>query len=262
MKFKAALLMALGLATMGSLPVFAGPDTTDAKAQPPQVQPPAENPLGFTLSVGYDTDYIFRGTEFAKNLISTSLDYTTPLNNIFSIDLNAWYGASADDSAAPFAGSGSYGELDLSGSVLAKLGPVTAGVKYTYYDYLANARKFVEDINEVGLTLSTSVVGFDVGANGFYDATARGFYFEYWVSRTFPVTDWLSLVPGFLISNATHYYGVNGGNNIKLSLSAPIKLTKSATLTPYVAGNLPFDSLKDNGEKNRVYGGVALSVSF
>ncbi|HEY2573244.1 MAG TPA: hypothetical protein VGH65_04215, partial [Verrucomicrobiaceae bacterium] len=58
------------------------------------------------------------------------------------------------------------------------------------------------------------------------------------------------------------YYGVNGGETIKPSLAAPIKLTKTATLTPYIAGNIPFGSLNSNGEDARVYGGVSLSVTF
>ena len=61
-------------------------------------------------------------------------------------DLNAWYGASADDSAAAFAGGGSYGELDLSAALSYKLDPVTIGVKYTWYNYTSGADAFVKDV--------------------------------------------------------------------------------------------------------------------
>ena len=257
MKFNLALLTAMSL---GALPAFAGPDNSKS-AQPP-VQPPVENPLGVTVTVGYDSDYVFRGVEFAKNLVSASIDYTAPINNIISVDLNAWYGSSAGDDAQPFAGGRSYEELDLAATVSAKLGPVTVGVKYTYYDYLGRAGDYVKDINEVGLLLGTTVAGIDLAAGAYYDDTARGYYFEYSASHTFAITDRISIVPSVLVSHATHYYGVEGGNNVSLRLSIPVKLTKAATLTPYVAGNLPFDSLKDNGEQSRVYGGVALSVSF
>jgi len=234
------------------------------------VQPPAEAaPLGVTLTVGYDTDYIFRGVEFAKNLVSGSIDYVLPIDQTFSLDLNAWYGASANAEAAPFAGGDSYGELDLSPTLLAKLGNsgVTLGLKYTWYHYMMNAHHFVEDVNELGGTIAYSAFAntpyqLDLTAGAYHDWTADGWYFEYAVSHTFVITSWLSLQPGVLISHASHYYGVDGGNHFKPWLAAPIKLTKTATLTPYIAGNLPYGSLDDNGEKSRVYGGVALSVTF
>jgi hypothetical protein len=119
----------------------------------------------------------------------------------------------------------------------------------------------------VGVTLAYSAFEktpyqLDLTAGAYRDFTADGWYFEYSVSHTFVITPWLSLQPGVLISHASHYYGVSGGNTFKPWLAAPIHLTKTATLTPYVAGNLPYGSLDDNGEKSRVYGGVALSVTF
>lgn len=218
--------------------------------------------VGATVTVGYDTDYVFRGIQFAKNLVSAGIDLPITLNDQLTLALGAWYGASAGDGAAAFAGGGSYGELDLTAALLVKLGPVTAGLKYTWYDYLGNAGKSVKDINELGITLGTSIASIDLAAGAYYDWTTEGFYYEVGASHTIKVNSWLSLVPGALISWGTDYYGVDGGNHIKLSLAAPIKLSKCATLTPYIAGNLPYDSLHDLGEKNRVYGGVALSVTF
>ncbi|MNC97153.1 hypothetical protein D3C83_147140 [compost metagenome] len=55
---------------------------------------------------------------------------------------------------------------------------------------------------------------------------------------------------------------MSGFNHIKEGVSLPIKLTSTATLTPYIAGNIPIDSLEDNGEDDQVYGGISLSVSF
>jgi hypothetical protein len=254
---KLSLITALGLAT-GTLPLLAG---TSAKAPAP-VAPPQETPLGVTLGIGYDTDYVYRGLETAKNLVTASIDFNHPINDVISLDLNAWFGVSADDRAVAWAGGGSYEELRLSGTILANLGAFTAGVKYTYFDYLGHSGNFVEDVNEVGLVLGTSVAGFELGFYGAYDDATDGYYFEYAVSRKIQINDTISIVPGVLISHATGYYDVSGGNNVLPNLSVPIKLTKSATLTPYIAGNLPIDSLKDTGERNRVFGGVRLTVSF
>jgi len=55
---------------------------------------------------------------------------------------------------------------------------------------------------------------------------------------------------------------VNGGNHVAPRLSLSIQLTESAVLSPYVAYNIPIDSLDDAGEPDEFYGGVSLAVSF
>lgn len=251
MKLKSLLIPAMAvLATTA----FAG---TPAKA--PKIVEPVEEPLGFSVSVGYDSHYVFRGVLFAENLVSAAIDGTVPLTDMLSINVGAWYGTSADDSGV-FGSGGSYHELDLYAALLAKLGPATVGVKYTGYLYDGTAA--VEDVSEVGIIGSVPVGPLDVIAGAYYDFTAEGFYFETGASHTFAITDRISLVPAVLVSFADDYYGVSGFNHVKVALSAPIKLTKTATLTPYIAGNFPIDALDDLGEDSRVYGGVALTVAF
>jgi hypothetical protein len=252
-----------------ALSAFAG---TSGKAVTEPVQPPADTTLGATLTVGYDTDYVFRGVEFAKNLVSGSVDWVVPFDKTFSLDLNAWYGASANAEAAPFAGGDSYGELDLSPTLLAKIelnsqSSITFGLKYTWYHYMMNAEHFIKDVNELGLnakyTVNVGPGSLDVAAGAYHDWTAEGWYFEYSVDYNYTIIkDRLSVQIGVLVSHASHYYGVDGGNTVHPWLALPINLTKTATLSPYIAGNLPFDSLKDAGEEKRVYGGVSLSVTF
>jgi hypothetical protein len=236
------------------------------------VQPPADTTLGATLTVGYDTNYIFRGVQFAENLVSGSIDWVIPFDKTFSLDLNAWYGASADSSAEPFAGGHSYGELDLSPTLWAKIplnndSSVSFGLKYTWYHYGMNAEHFIDDVNELGGIIKyTANIGpgsLDLVGGAYHDWTADGWYFEYAIDYNFTIIkDRLTLQPGFLISHASHYYGVDGGNTMKPWLALVINLTKTATLSPYIAGNVPYGSLDDNGERSRVYGGVALSVTF
>jgi hypothetical protein len=252
MKLKSLLTFA---AAFCSISAFAG---SPGKA-PAIVQPAAEEPLGFTATIGYDTHYVFRGVLFAENLVSAGIDGTIPLTDLLSVNVGVWYGDSADDSGVPGPG-GSYHELDLYAAILAKVGDATVGLKFT--EYLYDGTAAVDDIPEIGL-IATVPLGFvDLTAGAYYDFTADGFYIEAGVSKTFAITDRISLVPGVLISWADHYYGVDGFNHIKVGVSLPIKLTKTATLTPYIAGNIPIDSLDDLGEESRVYGGIALSVAF
>jgi hypothetical protein len=260
MKLKSLLTLSMSLFAASA---FAG---TVAPKGPAVVQPPAEEPLGFTVTVGYDSHYIFRGVLFAENLVSAGIDGTIPLTDMLSLNVGAWYGTSADDSGRfgiPVTG-GSFHELDLYGAILADLGPVTVGAKYTAYLYDGESTDngAVNDVNEVGLFLTTTVGPVDVLAGAYYDDEADGFYFETGVSHKFEITDRISLVPAALVSFGEEYYGVSGFNHVRLMLSAPIKLTSTATLTPYIAGNLPIDALDDNGEEDQLYGGVSLSVSF
>ncbi|MCE9519727.1 MAG: hypothetical protein K8R87_09270 [Verrucomicrobia bacterium] len=238
---------------------FAG--TSSGKACTTCAPTVEEKTLG-VVTIGYDTNYVYRGINIATNLVSANLDVPISLDAIskdLSLVLTSWYGAS-DDAVAAF-GGGDYQELDLVAVLQKKFGAVTAGLKYEHYFFFADASS-IKDINELGVTLSASVKGLDLTAYVGYDFTAQGWYYEGAVSHTFKINDKISLVPGVLISFGSDYYGVNGGNTIKPSLAMPIKLAKSATLTPYIAGNLPYGSLNSLGEQDRVYGGVALTVTF
>lgn len=254
MKLQSLLSPILGVALATT--AFAG-----SSAKAPSVIAPAEedNSLGFTLTAGYDSHYIYRGVEFAENLVSVGIDGTISLTDVLSLNVGAWYATSADDSATL---GGSFNELDLYAALLVDLGPATVGLKYQHYKYLGHTSDLLEDINEVGVLVSSTLGPIDVSAGAYYDEEADGFYFEAGVSKAIEVTDRISLVPGALISYAVDYYGIDGFNHVKVGLSAPIKLTKTATLTPYIAYNLPIDDLDDAGEDDQVYGGVSLSVSF
>ncbi|MFZ4763453.1 MAG: TorF family putative porin [Roseimicrobium sp.] len=251
--------MKLNSLLIPALSAFAATAFAGEPAKAPAPVQPTEEPLGFTVSVGYDSNYVFRGVLFADNLVTAAIDGTLPLTDMLSLNVGAWYGTSADDSGV-FGATGSFHELDLYGALLADLGPVTVGAKYTAYLYDGDAA--VDDINEVGLIAAATVGPVDVTGGAYYDDATDGFYFEAGVSKSIALCDRVSVVPAALVSFGDEYYGVSGFNHVKVGVSVPIKLTSTATLTPYVAGNLPIDALDALGEDERVYGGVTLSVSF
>jgi hypothetical protein len=257
MKLRSLLTPALSLLAASA---FAGsPGKAPAPVQAPA---PAEEPLGITASIAYDTHYVFRGVLFAENLVSTALDATIPVTDVISINAGAWFGTSADDSGVFGNPPGSFHELDLYGAVMADLGVVNVGLKYTHYFYFGDVESGVDDVNELGVVATAALGPVDVNGGAYYDWTTEGFYFEVGVSKTFELTDRISIVPGALVSFGDDYYGVSSFNHVKVGVALPIKLTSTATLTPYVAGNLPLEDLDDAGEEDRVYGGVSLSVTF
>ena len=73
--------MKLNTLLISSLSVLAASAFAGAPAKAPAVvQPPAEEPLGFTVTVGYDTHYIFRGVLFAENLVTAAVPFLLLLN--------------------------------------------------------------------------------------------------------------------------------------------------------------------------------------
>ncbi len=267
-KLAFSLLGALALAA----PAFAGtaPSAKCSKCVAPVVAP--EELLGFTLAVGYDSKYVFRGVDFGDNWLSTSLDYTTGIADGIRLDLGVDYGHVSD---AGFLGTGdvSFDRLQASAEVVADLGGAELGLGYRYYSNLGEAGSFLDDTNEISLSLASKVSIFNVGVAANYDVDGEGWYFEAAVNTEIALTESISLVPGASIGYGVDYtyqlnganaagFGVDGFTAVGLNLALPIKLSKTATLAPYIAYNLPIDALDDLGEDDNLFGGVSLSVKF
>ena len=259
---------------------FAGtaPSGKCAKCVAPQVTQPEED-LGLTLSVGYDSHYFFRGLNLAEDWISTSLDWTLPLTKDLRLDTGASFGTSAGDTArigrTAFNGA-SYERLELNANLVATVGQFDIGVGYRWYHNMGDLANIMEDGNEVGVNLATKLGPINFGLGAYRDFSIDGWFFEAAVNSEIKLCDRVSLVPGVNIGYADHYsyhltaFGArpktNSWTNVGVSLALPIKLTKRATLTPYIAGNFPLNDLRSQGgfkiEDDQVYGGVSLSVKF
>ncbi len=267
-----------------------GGTASSGKYVQPQVAP-AEEDLGLTLGVGYDTHYFFRGLNLAEDWVSTSVDWTLPLTKGLRLDLGANYGTSAGDSAklgkydagdlsnlVGFdVGNISYDRLQLDANLVATLGPVEVGVGYRWYHNLGDLARAMEDGNEVGVNVATKLGPINLGVAAYRDFSTDGWYFEAAVNTEIKLCERVSLVPGANVGYADHYSyqfsalgfrpEVDSFTTVTVSLAMPIKLTKRATLTPYVAGNLPLNDLRKYADviplqDNQLYGGVNLSVKF
>jgi hypothetical protein len=258
MKLKNLAVTTVGLMGLGT---FANAGPAAPESVPPAPPAPMSSGLfdefGAELSFGYDSNYIFRGVDYGENLVWTGLDLAVPLtqgSQPVELNLGAWYASLADTA---------YDELNLLAGLGTSIGGFDVGLGYMFYYFPMDS----SDANEVGLTVGRSVnlgaaLGLDIGAGAYYDFETEGWYWEAAVETEFEISEHVSLVPGALISWADSYYGISGGNHVALTLKLPIQLTPTATLTPYIAGNLPYDKLDDAGEDDQVYGGVSLSISF
>jgi hypothetical protein len=259
-----ALLKTAGFLALAVSPAIAGSKVVHHVE--PQVSEPTE--LGLTLGLGYDTDFVFRGVDFADNWISANAGLDLPLAGPVSLLAGASYGLSADDSARRGQVDGmSYRRLELNGGLGVDLGVAELGVGYRYYNHDGQLSNFLVDGHEVGVTLATAAGPINVGLGAYYDFEIEGYYFELAANTEVALTDTISLVPGASLGYVSDYnwHGqrgrLDGFTAVGLSLAMPIKLGV-VTVAPYVAANLPIDALDAAGEDAIVFGGVRLSVSF
>jgi hypothetical protein len=276
-KLAFSFLGTLALASTG----FAG--TAPSAKAPAPVAPAPEQDLGFTLGLGYDSSLIFRGFNLADNWVTGSLDYTHAITNAVRFEAGAIYGSSAGDSFGEsliddtlgFDVEGlSYERLELNAGFVAELGGgLELGAGYRWYHHMGEADSLLEDGHEVGVSLAAKAGPVNLGVAAYYDFAVEGWYFEAGINSEIKLTDRISLVPGATIGYGLDYtwhlddavvgdVNSDGFTAVGLSLALPIKLTKSATLTPYVAANLPVDLLDDVGLDNEVIGGARITVKF
>jgi hypothetical protein len=149
----------------------------------------------------------------------------------------------------------------------------------------------MNDTQEVFLGINTSVGPIDLASSANYDLTNGGWYFDLTASTTVAITDSISFVPSFNVGYVASYSwqftpdaansflggaggifgsGVaeSGGDSVSgwaaanVRLAFPIKLNSRATLTPYVAVNMPMGALSNvaqSSQSNAGLGAVGLN---
>lgn len=288
------------LAVTAALNASAG--TAPAKNPAPVEPEPSAlfDSLNASLSVAYDSRYYFRGLWFADNIVTTAFNLGIPLiggagedGGSLTWNVGAAYIATFETPQTGVTNNAfDYSEFDLFTGLSYDAGFAIFGVQYQYYGYpdsfsgsingvgVANGdpELGVTGANEVGLTALIPIGAANLSFGYFYDLTIGGSYYQAAFDYTFAVNDWLSVVPAVQAGYGIDYYsGVRGtlftGNtaarssgftHVLFSVSAPIKLTKIATLTPYVAWNFAGTTRNymNVTHDNEIFGGVKLSVAF
>ena len=267
----------------------AGTTTAAAPKAPVPVPPPAEtvglfDSVGVTLEAGYDSEYYFRGLWFSSNNVWTGATLSIPLADKLTLTPGVLYTSSVD---TDIPGSFEYSELDLFAGLSYDAGFAKFGLVYTYYSFFDTFSGSVDGTTfgfpnapdstisgaqDLGFTVAKSFFGLNTTVGYWYDFKIDGQYFEAAFDYPVKVNNWLTLVPAAAIGYGIDYYtytqvtGVDDGwTHVRVGLSAPIQLTKSAILTPYIAGNFSLDArdqINTVKGRNDVFGGVKLSVSF
>lgn len=239
--------------------------TTETAAAPSAGLLPLES-LDMKATIGYDTRYYFRGLWFSNDNIATTLSYSKELCDKSSFNLVGYY----TDSASNL----NYSELDLGASYGYDAGFANFSFGYQWY-YFFNGffgNGFGQEWAHELYTSATVPLG-PVNLTGLvaYDFAVDTFYGQLTLDTTFEVNSWLSIVPSVALGySVDNYYTFNVADendftHVILNVAAPITLTESTTLTPYIAYNISLGAREDlntiEGD-DEFFAGAALSVSF
>lgn len=228
--------------------------------------------LGGEISVGYETDYLFKGVRFAGDSVWTDVHYTFDGLGV-PITVGAWYLNGINDS---FPGAG-YDELKLY--VSAALGTFAGfdfDLGYTHYtfpEFRSNVLPLggYGDVT-FGISRSLGFVDLKYGvayALGGGNIAPSGWFHELGAEKKFSLTEDIELVLGLGVAYSDGYWGSSGWNHYHATVSLPIRLNCRTTVTPYVGYLGAPDTWVADGvfgatepQSDILHGGVSLSVSF
>ena len=256
-----------------------------------------------TVDVGYDSGYYFRGLWFSNNNVWEGLTLNLPVTDQLSLSLGAVYTSSTNTKLS--ASQLKYSELDLISGVTYDAGFAKFGLVYTYYNFYdtfsgshangADAGKSfgnndndskITTSSDLGFTVSKSLGPVNVNAGYWYDIRIGGHYFESSADCPIEVTSRFSVVPSVSVGYGLDYYSFaanfptsatdsnrpgkrDGFTAVRPALSFPLKVTNTATFTPYAAMNLSGSARYNTGTaantvegSNDFYFGGKMSVAF
>ena len=242
---------------------------------------PAAAPVSYDLTAGYDSEYYYRGLWFSNQNAWYNIGASKKLSDKTTVNALAYYTSSNDRRSL-------YQELDLGASVAYDAGFATLTAGYTYFfffnGYLGGGagQTFA---SELYLSAAKTVGPVNVTATYAYDMYVDAGYAELAVDKSFALNDSTSLVlkatAGYSIGGYYTAFSLANGQNIGtesvwthvgLNASLPIALSKTATLTPYIAynmsgagreeSNLGASTLGLGGDEDQLFFGFSLKAVF
>jgi len=229
----------------------------------------APAPVALDLTAGYDSEYYYRGLWFSNQNAWYNLGASKKLSDTTTVNALAYYTSSNDIRSQ-------YQELDLGVSLAYDAGFATLTAGYTYFfffnGYLGNKNVpgnagSQSYAHEFFVSAAKTVGPVNVTATYAYDLYIDASYAELALDKTFALTDSTSLVlkaaAGYSIGGYYTAFSTTNGQNIGtestwthvgLNASLPIALSKTATLTPYIAYNLSGGGRTESNTGNVSFG--------
>lgn len=208
------------------------------------------------VTVGYDSQYIFRGVNFGNDLVSAAVNTASTCERTgLDFSAGAWYGSTTNNN-----GTGS-NELDLTFGVSKDLGFADVTVGYVFYHFFNQA----DDAQEIYFGVSKDLcAGVSASLTYYWDIeTDNNGYTELAASKSFEIAQ-KQLDLGVSLG----YEAEEGKlSHITANLGHAVALSETATLTPYIAHtwDLEADDVFNApgvSQENELFAGASLSVSF
>jgi hypothetical protein len=252
-----------------------------------------------SVDVGYDSGYYFRGLWFSNNNVWEGLTLNLPVTEQLSLTLGGIYTSSTNTRVVDANGRAmlKYSELDLIAGASYDAGFAKFGLVYTYYNFYdtfsgstpagtfgnTDRDSAITTSSDLGFTISKSIGPVNLNAGYWYDFRIGGQYLESSADCPIEVTSHFSVVPSVSVGYGFDYYSFaanlpsattgpgkrDGFTAVRPALSFPIKVTETATFTPYAAMNLsgsarynPMTASNTVEGRNDFYFGGKMSVSF
>lgn len=245
-----------------------------------QTSAPA-SPIAYDLTAGYDSEYIYRGLWFSNQNAWYNIGASKKLSDTTTLNTLAYYTSSNDRRSL-------YQELDLGASIVHDAGFATLTAGYTYFfffnGYLGGGlgQTFA---HEVYVSAAKAVGPVNVTTTVAYDFYVEASYAELAIDKSVAINDSTSLVlaakAGYSLGGYyTLFDGASGLNvgsesvwtHVLLQASLPIALSKTATLTPYVAYNISGAGRSESnaaaeaanlgGEEDQFFFGASIKAVF
>ena len=207
----------------------------------------AAEDIGAEVSVGYDTDYMFRGVNLGEDLLWSDVNVSTTLTDGLDLGVGAWYANVADDAGND--------ELDIYAGLSTSMGDISLDLGATYYYYPDPVAG--EGTLEFGVGFGTSVGPFDLSLGLYYDIDLEAAYYEVGAATSFDLTDTMAVDVGGALGN----FDGDTLTALTFTIGVPITLSDSASLSPYVGVNIPLDDYEDEFGDD-IYSGLSLTVGF
>ncbi len=244
--------------------------------------------LGGEVTVGYHSDYLFKGVRWARDSVSADVNYTYEGLPV-PVTVGATYYNGINGDGLLFGG---FDKLDLYLDVaLGTFAGFDVNLGYTHYTFpeFRSNGPFVPvfpattglGFGEIGLDISRSLGFADLVYSNAYSmgGAANGWYHQLGISRSFGLTDSISLVLGAGVAYTDNYwqdiaaapnFRDSGWNHYYVTASLPIQLNCRTVLAPYIGYNGGPDTWIVDGvaplggdlQSDILHGGVTLSVSF
>jgi Bacterial protein of unknown function (Gcw_chp) len=251
-------------------PAFAG-ETAPAKSVVPPVEEKKESPYKVSFTLGYDSQYIFRGVDITGD---TGIAWGDVNFTAYGLNFGAWY------AITPYGHN--YKELDLYLSYTYDFGPIALTAGYIFYlfpegsppgtdidgdgspDRNTYTHEFNFGISSFAIPFITPSVFVYWDPNDDGDDIIDGVYLEGKIKSSIPIVkDVFSIDPYALVSYSFGYNSpTDDWNNFQAGLELPFHFAKYFTISATGSVSVPFDAISDFSDDYELWGGGKINFSF